>query len=284
MKFMITPNFFRKNCRTVEADLWDYANGRLSEDRLERVERHLSVCERCQHETAGFAQAQTALLEVGQEMIPAPRTGWRELESRLELEATNELPVFSETPTRRPRFITAMTLLASFSSVATLLLVGVLVRQNHEAKLAEINSNANLPISRGETAHALSTKSGNHNSIKSSNDDATTLENLFGTGVQGLEQVNYQETKSVRPTWHPTREKRAKIEKHEGTTKRTRTLSNSEQDNRGATPKTGEETSVNGITFHPQKPTASERAIEHPAEKQGYVASGLIPVNNDDIY
>jgi hypothetical protein len=75
----------KKECRVIEHDLWDYAGERLPENALERVEKHLRVCASCRQETEALRRAQHLLTDCRRQ-IPAPRSGWSDLQYRMERE------------------------------------------------------------------------------------------------------------------------------------------------------------------------------------------------------
>lgn len=85
-------------CRRVRLALWDYVAERLSEETLERVERHLPHCAGCRRECDTLRHAQGFLTACRAEEEPAPRTGWAELRTRLANEvpqASNAMPNFN---------------------------------------------------------------------------------------------------------------------------------------------------------------------------------------------
>ena len=47
----------RMECRAVARMLWDYASQRLGEADIERTERHLESCDRCQEELEEYLSA-----------------------------------------------------------------------------------------------------------------------------------------------------------------------------------------------------------------------------------
>jgi hypothetical protein len=75
--------FSHPACRAVQRALWDYANHRLSEELLERVERHLPDCAECQSELASLRRAQSLLHACRQQEIPPPCSDWETLRQRL---------------------------------------------------------------------------------------------------------------------------------------------------------------------------------------------------------
>src|SRR5689334_9147889 len=70
-------------CRSVSDQLWNYTAHRLSEDEVERVERHLSSCGACRAEAEAYRQTVDALAAVRRHPIPESRRGWHELQARL---------------------------------------------------------------------------------------------------------------------------------------------------------------------------------------------------------
>ncbi len=278
MKRLLT-RFWKKNCLLVEADLWDYADERLTEDKLERVEGHLAVCESCRIQAEGFAHAQGALLEASRDVLPAPRSGWRELERRLDLEAVPvSFPVEeSRLRSRSARFLSG---LAPASSVATLLLVGVLLYRTYAAAPF-------LPAEEGEriSARRPSVSGFSLHPEASAPDPISevTFKSLLDTNTADLQPVGYKPllerevkpqttARMRRPLSSFPRAELVKPSKAVGLPKETRSplrkTSRSEE-----------------FSFHSQKPAVGEHVTERPgSERQTYVSSSLVPVSNDDVY
>jgi len=82
----------RLSCRAVRRVLWDYAADRLSEGPMETAERHLADCKACRGELESLRRAQQLLTACRQEVLPQPRSGWTELQNRLQLEAAASVP------------------------------------------------------------------------------------------------------------------------------------------------------------------------------------------------
>jgi anti-sigma factor RsiW len=93
----------RLRCRRVRHALWDFVAERLSEGSLEMVERHISTCAACRRETEAIRRAQALLANYRQESIPAPRSDWYALRTRLQTETPVASHVIEE---RRPRLHT----------------------------------------------------------------------------------------------------------------------------------------------------------------------------------
>lgn len=70
-------------CRSAQPLLWDYASERLSEEIMERVERHLSQCASCHKELDSLKRAQGLLAACRAQEEPAPRSDWNDLQQRL---------------------------------------------------------------------------------------------------------------------------------------------------------------------------------------------------------
>lgn len=286
MKF-ITMNFLRRNfgqnCRAVEADLWDYAEGRLSEDKLERVEKHLLLCTPCRLETEGFAQAQAALIEVGQEMIPAPRTGWHELERRLDLEPSSGITYLEETPHHSPGR-SLLGVLAPVSSVATLFMVGILFYQNQ-------NIQQKLTQPASTDTFAMDRHGNEKRNPEVAKTDLTqahseeTLENLFDTGAKTLQRVKfYTETPGTNSVVQEPaiRRKRQTVSPSQVTKAKSETTGTISAHRKLQVEKKSVSTAQE-FKFHAQKPTSAEHT-EVPVLKRGYVSNELVPVSNDDTY
>jgi hypothetical protein len=71
------------DCRTVSELLWNYMAHRLSEQEIERVERHLALCGSCRAEAAAYRQTVDVLSSARRSPLPESRRGWRELQTRL---------------------------------------------------------------------------------------------------------------------------------------------------------------------------------------------------------
>ena len=71
------------DCRTVSELLWNYTTHRLSEQEIERVERHLDLCGPCRAEAEAYTHTTSALRAIQREPIPDSRRGWHELQARL---------------------------------------------------------------------------------------------------------------------------------------------------------------------------------------------------------
>lgn len=69
----------------MQHDLWDYVGERLPENALERVEQHLGNCASCRREAEVMRQAQDLLTDC-RFQVPAPRSGWSDLQYRMERE------------------------------------------------------------------------------------------------------------------------------------------------------------------------------------------------------
>ncbi len=82
---------FKRQCKSVQPDLWDYVAERLPEGTLEKIERHLTTCKVCRQEAETLRHAQNMLLEARLEEPPAPRQGWSDLQARLDRETTTVL-------------------------------------------------------------------------------------------------------------------------------------------------------------------------------------------------
>src|SRR5690242_18759553 len=94
----------RPECRSVQRVLWDYANHRLCEGRLEKVERHLPKCAACQRELRSLQQAQGLLTNYKKQTVPPPDTGWGDLQHRLMAEGLIQSPLAAfECETRQRR-------------------------------------------------------------------------------------------------------------------------------------------------------------------------------------
>jgi anti-sigma factor RsiW len=70
-------------CRSVSDQLWNYTAHRLSEDEVERVERHLNACGACRTEAEAYRQTVDALTAIRRQPIPESQRGWHELQARL---------------------------------------------------------------------------------------------------------------------------------------------------------------------------------------------------------
>lgn len=70
-------------CRSAQPLLWDYASERLSEEIMERVERHLGQCASCHKELDALKRAQGLLAGCRAQEEPAPRSDWNDLQQRL---------------------------------------------------------------------------------------------------------------------------------------------------------------------------------------------------------
>ena len=70
-------------CRSAQPLLWDYASERLSEEVMERVERHLGQCSSCHKELDSLKRAQGLLAACRAQEEPAPRSDWNDLQQRL---------------------------------------------------------------------------------------------------------------------------------------------------------------------------------------------------------
>lgn len=132
---------WKAGCRPVRRLLWEYAEERLPEDAMERVERHLNSCASCRREIEGMRQAQKLLVAFRAQDPPPPRTGWATLRDRLTAEAGASLPAAhaghsSRLPlatleglysgdSRRTRRSTWMPRLSLTGSMAMVLLLGV---------------------------------------------------------------------------------------------------------------------------------------------------------------
>lgn len=71
------------DCRHVSEMLWNYTAHRLSEQEVERVERHLTGCGACRAEAEAYRRTVDALSDLRKGPVPDSRRGWRELEARL---------------------------------------------------------------------------------------------------------------------------------------------------------------------------------------------------------
>ncbi|HLJ56373.1 MAG TPA: zf-HC2 domain-containing protein [Chthonomonadaceae bacterium] len=81
-------------CRSVADLLWSYTAHRLSEQDVERVERHLAGCESCRAEAAAYRQTVDALAAIRRSPAPESRRGWHELRGRLaEAEGRRAFPI-----------------------------------------------------------------------------------------------------------------------------------------------------------------------------------------------
>ncbi|MCX6382724.1 MAG: zf-HC2 domain-containing protein [Armatimonadetes bacterium] len=78
---------FKRQCKRVQPDLWDYIAERLPEGTLEIIERHLLTCKSCRTEADALRRTQNMLLEVRLEEPPTPKQGWNDLQARLEQDA-----------------------------------------------------------------------------------------------------------------------------------------------------------------------------------------------------
>ena len=71
------------DCRIVSDQLWNYVAHRLSEQEVERVERHLSLCDACRAEADAYRLTVDGLASARMRPIPQSRRGWHELQARL---------------------------------------------------------------------------------------------------------------------------------------------------------------------------------------------------------
>jgi hypothetical protein len=76
-------DFENLTCRYAQLLLWDYLTGRLPEERMEDVERHLAVCESCRAELARMKETRQWLQVARSAEVPEPRSGWYTLRARL---------------------------------------------------------------------------------------------------------------------------------------------------------------------------------------------------------
>jgi len=86
----------RLHCGRVRRALWDYVVERLSEGPLEDVERHLRRCVTCRREAELLRRAQGLLASCRSSPMPPPRSGWRDLRARLEVEGQTVLTASDE--------------------------------------------------------------------------------------------------------------------------------------------------------------------------------------------
>src|SRR5579875_689987 len=76
-------DFENLTCRYAQLLLWDYLTGRLPEERMEDVERHLAVCESCRAELDSMKETRRWLQVARSAEVPEPRSGWYTLRARL---------------------------------------------------------------------------------------------------------------------------------------------------------------------------------------------------------
>ncbi|CEK19097.1 Putative zinc-finger [Chthonomonas calidirosea] len=76
-------DFENLTCRSTQLLLWDYLTGRLPEERMEDVERHLAACESCRVELDSMKETHQWLRIAYSSEVPEPRSGWHTLRARL---------------------------------------------------------------------------------------------------------------------------------------------------------------------------------------------------------
>src|SRR5436305_737628 len=82
------------DCRAVSEMLWNYTAHRLSEEDIERVERHLINCGPCRAEAEAYRQTVDALASMRRHPIPDSQRGWHELRARLSSPERSSTPPF----------------------------------------------------------------------------------------------------------------------------------------------------------------------------------------------
>lgn len=76
-------DFENLTCRYTQLLLWDYLAGRLPEERMEDVERHVALCEPCQKELSAMRKTFKWMEVVRKAEVPTPRSSWLTLRARL---------------------------------------------------------------------------------------------------------------------------------------------------------------------------------------------------------
>lgn len=163
----IMLEMFRAGCRSVRRELWDYAEERLAEGPMERVEQHLERCTACRQEVETLRQAQR-LLATCRESTPPSRANWADLRSRLAAEGLADTrqtaasdwqrePRFARLIERRPEPSRAvwMPRLAMASGVATLLIFAAIGYRMTRPVPAPISGAGTLASVPGMSSEAL---------------------------------------------------------------------------------------------------------------------------------
>ncbi len=79
----------RLECRAVAQMIWDYAAQRLGESDIERIERHLPVCDKCRLDLEGYLRTISLVRSHRVLELPESKATWNELRSTLEFERQN---------------------------------------------------------------------------------------------------------------------------------------------------------------------------------------------------
>ncbi len=70
-------------CSEVRKSLWDYAGGGLSDSERKSIAAHITTCDKCAEELAGYSVARNLITNYRSVSQPESRLGWRDLEHKL---------------------------------------------------------------------------------------------------------------------------------------------------------------------------------------------------------
>lgn len=70
-------------CSQVRKSLWDYAGGGLNDSERKSIAVHITTCDKCAEELAGYSAARNLITNYRSVSPPESRLGWRDLERKL---------------------------------------------------------------------------------------------------------------------------------------------------------------------------------------------------------
>ncbi len=182
------------DCRAVSEMLWNYTAHRLSEQDVERVEKHIADCGACRAEAEAYRQTVDALASMRRTPIPDSRRGWHELRARL---STPERRPIAPPLWRTPMFAWGATALAAALFVTFVNPLGNRI-------LAPSGGGNEAPQSRGRdtgTQAALTPDAQDETNGDAAIDPETLY--AYADEVSGTNAPNGASASSIRPLRRP---------------------------------------------------------------------------------
>lgn len=146
------------DCQAMRDLFWNYVNGRVPEEVVEQIERHVSECAPCRKELELVRVTCEGISELRRSPAPASLRGWQEVQARL-----NAAPVRTKRwalPALLPGYAWSLTAAAALGAFWFLMRPSVPNLSDRSDRLAITNEQRQI-ASRGSNAHTDSTAAAN---------------------------------------------------------------------------------------------------------------------------